>query len=348
MASAPMLFHDPAPRATRLALADGLALPDGPVAIYRPRAGEDFDALPRARVHMVQSFWPDHAAFRAAGWQVGTEPVAAPTALICLPRAKAEGLALIAEAVARGAQLVIVDGQKTDGIEAMLKAVRARVPVENVISKAHGKLFWFAPQGADFSDWAARPQRIDDPSGVFETLPGVFSADAVDPASQLLAEHLPARLPARMADLGAGWGYLARACLAREGVEALHLVEAEAQALALAERNLADPRAVYHWADALSVALPGPMGGVVMNPPFHAGRSAAPALGLAFITAAARLLGTGGTLWMVANRHLPYEPALAEGFARHDLLAETSRFRVWQATAPRKNTVTPTRIRARR
>ena len=56
--------------------------------------------------------------------------------------------------------------------------------------------------------------------GGFTTVPGVFSADAPDRGSVLLAAALPAKLPARVADLGAGWGYLSRAILARDGVQA--------------------------------------------------------------------------------------------------------------------------------
>lgn len=340
MTLAPALFAEPAPRAVRLAIAldaEGLVLPEGPICIYRPRAGEGFAPLPTDRLHLVQGFRPDHDALTGAGYTVGVAPVAADCALVCLPRAKAEGLGLIAEAIRLGARLVLVDGQKTDGVESVLRAVRARVSVGGVVSKAHGKLFWFAPEGETFADWQMQETTVNDPDlGPFRTVPGLFSSDGVDPASQLLARALPESLPARMADLGAGWGYLSAACLSRAGIEALHLVEAESRALDLARRNITDPRAEFHWADATSFTLPEPVGGVVMNPPFHTGRKAQPALGLGFIGAAARMLSGRGQLWLVANRHLPYEAALAEQFSTHSLLAETGAFRVWHATGPRK------------
>ncbi len=340
MTLAPALFAEPAPRAARLAIAleaEGLVLPEGPICIYRPRAGERFAPLPTDRLHLVQGFRPDHDALTGAGYTVGVAPVAADCALICLPRAKAEGLGLIAEAIRLGARLVLVDGQKTEGVESVLRAVRARVAVGGVVSKAHGKLFWFAPEGETFADWQMQETTINDPDlGPFQTVPGLFSSDGVDPASQLLARALPESLPARMADLGAGWGYLSAACLSRAGIEALHLVEAESRALDLARRNVTDPRAEFHWADATSFTLPEPVGGVVMNPPFHTGRKAQPALGLGFIGSAARMLSGRGQLWLVANRHLPYEAALAEQFSTHSLLADTGTFRVWHATGPRK------------
>ncbi len=338
MTHSPALTLDPAPRAVRLAIAldDGLCLPDGMISVFRPRAGELFDPLPPERLSLVQGFFPDHAALTEAGYQVSVIPAPAPAALICLPRSKAEGLGLVAEAVRLGARLVLVDGQKTDGVESVLKAVREKVSVVGTISKAHGKLFWFAPDGADFTDWALEPHSVTDPAlGMFRTMPGVFSVADVDAGSQLLAAYLPQALPARMADLGAGWGYLSAACLARDGVDQVHLVEAEAAALELARVNISDPRAQFHWADVTSFALPESLDGVVMNPPFHTGRKPQPALGLAFIAAAARMLKGRGQLWMVANRHLPYEGALADLFGQHEILAETGAFRVWHASNPR-------------
>jgi 16S rRNA (guanine1207-N2)-methyltransferase len=44
---------------------------------------------------------------------------------------------------------------------------------------------------------------------------GVFSGEDGGSGSALLAAALPAKLPARMADLGAGWGYLAAGRAAR-------------------------------------------------------------------------------------------------------------------------------------
>ena len=86
--------------------------------------------------------------------------------------------------------------------------------------------------------------------------------------------------------------------LKRPGVSELHLVEAEADALACARRNVADPRAAFHWADATRFHPGRAMDFVVMNPPFHGGRAADPALGAAFIRQAAAILQpAGGCSW---------------------------------------------------
>ena len=71
----------------------------------------------------------------------------------------------------------------------------------------------------------------------------------------------------------------------------------------------------YHWID-VARGVPARYDAVVCNPPFHLGRDPDPALGIAFIRAAAAALVPGGRLWLVANRRLPYEAALGAAFAR--------------------------------
>ena len=319
-----------------LALSGGdLTLPaTGRIAVFAPRAGADLSMLPQDRVQIITAFRPDHDAFATAGYAGARQPEGAFTAaLVCLPRAKAQGRALLAQACAAvtpGA-LVIVDGQKTDGIESMLRDLRGQGVQPAVLSKAHGKILWFAAQSMP-ADWHPRgPQPVADG---FVTAEGVFSADGIDPASRLLADSLPEKLGAHVVDLGAGWGYLAARILARDNVRSLDLVEADHSALECARRNVTDPRAQFHWADATTWRPATAVDAVVMNPPFHSGRAADPDLGRAFIAAAATMLTPQGRLWMVANRHLPYEATLAQHFAEVVELAGDNRFKILAAARP--------------
>lgn len=254
-----------------------------------------------------------------------------------LPRARALARAWIAAAAARLAPGAVlwVDGQKTDGVEAMLRELRGLAPVDEVLTRAHGKLFSLTiPEGRWLpDDWAAAPQEA---APGFVTLPGLFSADGPDPGSELLAAALPERLPGTLVELGAGWGWLAAQILKRERVEVLHLVESDHDALDCAQRNLDDSRLRFHWADATSFSLPDPVGGVVMNPPFHQGRASEPRLGAAFIATAARLLTPSGKLWMVANRHLPYEAELRTHFSRVEEFGGDTRYKLLTATGAKR------------
>lgn len=311
----------------------GLPLPEaGTVVIRNPVQGVDLSALPRDRCVIVTGFHPDFSHFEAQGFRCVTEwDERAELTLVCLSRAKDKSRAAIARADAQS-DLIVVDGAKTDGVDGVLRDCRKRAEVSGPVNKAHGKLFWFAGGTNAFEDWAATGPREVAPG--LTTLPGVFSADGIDPASEALAHALPPKLGREVADLGAGWGYLSTRILEIDGVEAVHLVEAEHDALDCARRNISDARAQFHWQDVRSWVPEARLDTVVMNPPFHTGRAADPELGRAFIGAAARLLKPSGQLWMVANRHLPYEATLESCFGEVTPVAGDNRFKIFHARRP--------------
>jgi 16S rRNA (guanine1207-N2)-methyltransferase len=160
------------------------------------------------------------------------------------------------------------------------------------------------------------------------TQPGIFSWDRIDPASALLLKHLPVFRGAG-ADLGCGLGILSRAALTSVNVTALTLIDIDRRAVNAARRNITDPRAHFLWADMRS-DLPAitPLDFVVMNPPFHDNGIEDKTLGQHFITRAAALLKRGGTCWLTANRHLPYEALLAKQFSRVETIAEADGFKI--------------------
>jgi len=311
------------------ALDGGLALPEGEILVLRPPMAMDLGALPAERLLVQHTFRPDRDAWAGAGVRVVDEPGPAAVALVSVPRSKALARGLIAEA-AKAAPLVLVDGQRTDGVDSVWREVRARRGEVEGLTQGHGRLFWFAG-GEGFEDWAL-PGPQKGPEGLFSQ-PGVFSADGADRGSLMLAEALPPKLPKRMADFGAGIGVLALAVLAREGVESIDLVEAERLALDCARLNVTDPRARFLWEDARAGAR-GPYDGIVMNPPFHAGRAPEPALGAGFIAAAAKALTPQGQLWVVANRHLPYEATLAAAFRQVVEIGGDGGFKLLHASQP--------------
>ncbi len=161
--------------------------------------------------------------------------------------------------------------------------------------------------------------------------PGVFSWDRLDPGSALLMQHLPPQA-GKGADLGCGVGVLAGRVLASPAVTVLTGVDLDRRAVACARRNLDDPRIRLLWADVRRplAGLEG-LDFVVMNPPFHDGGAEDKDLGIAFIRAASAMLRRGGVLWLVANRHLPYEAALNAGFSRFEVHADAGGYKVIEA-----------------
>jgi len=164
------------------------------------------------------------------------------------------------------------------------------------------------------------------------TQPGVFSWNRLDPGSILLTTRLP-QLQGKGADLGCGVGHLSLSVLKSSTVDRIDLIDIDRRAVACAKRNITDPRAHFHWADAARAPSMANLDFVVMNPPFHNAGTEDKALGQVFIQCAAKLLRPGGICWIVANRHLPYEAALAAAFKSVRLDHEAGGFKIFEAKA---------------
>jgi 16S rRNA (guanine1207-N2)-methyltransferase len=174
---------------------------------------------------------------------------------------------------------------------------------------------------------AGAPRRISE-NGLW-TQPGVFSWDRLDAGTNALLQVLPP-FSGVGADFGGGIGLLALNVLASPKVTKLTLVELDRRAVEASRRNVTDPRTEIVWADARQSGLKD-LDFVVSNPPFHEGGGEDRALGQAFIRAAAEALRKGGSLWIVANRHLPYEAILSESFAKVRLVHEGGGYKVFEA-----------------
>ena len=277
-----------------------------------------------------QPFRADHLALAAAGYDTAParEAEGMDGGALLLGRSRRENernLARLWNALRPGGTLVVA-GDKTAGIAPLRKLAGARTAIVDTFAKHHATAFVVHRDG---QAWPV-PEAVREADG-FAVPVGGFSADGPDPASRLLARHLDGRPLGRTADLGAGWGYLAREALARADVRGLAMFEADHVALEAARANV--PQAEAHWHDVALEPIRGPYDSVVMNPPFHAGsggrgRASRPGLGQSFIERAGAILRPGGRLLMVANRNLPYERTLAERFRSWSPLADEGGFKV--------------------
>lgn len=239
--------------------------------------------------------------------------------------AMAQGL----QALAVGAPFTMLAPRDKGGarIAAELRAMGCNVVDE---SKQHHRICsGTRPAAVDVaSALADGAARFDDAQQLW-TQPGIFSWDRPDAGSCLLVHHLPA-LRGRGADLGCGLGFLARAVLASPDVTHLTLLDIDRRAVAMAARNNEAARTDIRWADATHEPL-SDLDFIVMNPPFHRAGIEDRALGQAFIRQAASGLRAGGSCWLVANRHMPYEDVMEPLFSHIRRVAEADGFKIYEA-----------------
>ena len=330
-----------------------LRLPaDGRALFLRARAGVRLREMAQPGWLCEQSFMPFADELGRNGLRVG-EPAAYevfPLVLVLPPRQRDEARALFARALRHTAPggTVLASMPNTEGAKSGEADLAKLTGAAQHLSKHKCRVFWSTPNaaGADqalLAEWLA----FDAPRAIVDgyvSRPGLFAWDRIDRASALLAAHLPDDLQGRVADLGAGYGYLASQVIARcPRVSAIDLYEAEARALEPARVNLARAQrecgrelsVAVHWND-VTRGLPKRYDAIVSNPPFHQGRADLPELGRAFITSAANALQPDGRLWLVANRHLPYEAILTARFREVRSVVVQEGFKVIEATGVRQ------------
>ena len=315
------------------------------VLFLRARDGWALQRFREAALTVTQPFKPEAMRLEASGFAVVSEEEALSSSydvvFVLPPRSREEARALLAKAsraLSSEGRIVacVSNNEGAKSAQSDLSALMGDVASD---TKNKCRVFWSAPlsranvdaslQSAWLKLDAVRAQKG---SGLL-TQPGIFSWEHIDPASQLLVDHMPSNIIGDVADLGAGIGYLGAELLKRNnGVRSLDSYEAQEQALKLAEKNLADispnvPK-TFHWHD-VTKGLNKQYDFIISNPPFHAiSRDGRPDVGQEFIRIAAKHLKRDGALMIVANRHLPYEQVLGAEFANVSVLGEGKGFKV--------------------
>ncbi|MEQ9506334.1 MAG: methyltransferase [Hyphomonas sp.] len=321
----------------------------GPILVLNAEPGPWLMQLPKDRLVCRTTFKPSHEALKAAGFNVlPVDSVDLPDAMLTIvvpPRQRDQARALYARALLAAPEggYVLASLPNNLGGKTGEKQLAEIAGDAASLSKHKCRAFWTQKHSALVNtelaeDWIAEDAAREIEPGLFSR-PGLFSWDRVDPGSELLADSVPEQTKGIGADLGGGYGFLSREILAHcPAVERIDLYEAEYRAISCIHETLApfDGRYKAQWADVLNDLPEKAYDFVLMNPPFHTGRADNSALGRGFIRAAARTLKPGGTLWLVANRHLPYEAELASCFKAHEMLEDEAGYKVIRAERPKR------------
>lgn len=167
------------------------------------------------------------------------------------------------------------------------------------------------------------------------TRPGVFSWEHLDDATEILLGVMQIPAGASVLDIGCGAGVLSIAAARMSGSGRVLGVDADADAVRCARLTLREAGVAnveIRASDVDDAVGDEQFNVIVTNPPFHLGKNTELAIPRAFIDAADAHLAPGGTLYLVANRQLPYEKLVAERFGSVRILHDGRRFKVLSAT----------------
>ena len=230
--------------------------------------------------------------------------------------------------------IITITGDNKLGIDFYLKKISSLLNL-NFFSKSHGKIIFlqktkFIPN--EIRTWKnfGNYTKI---SSDFLTLPGCFSEKKIDEGSNLLAKNFSNKLFGRVADLGAGWGYLSAKALENNNrIKQIALVESNLNSLKCSRINVPSFKAKFYWTDIeeenLSIKN---CDHVIMNPPFHKGKKFIHSLGLVFLKTAKKILKKKGTLWMVHNKELIYENSINDLFPNYKYIDITENYKIIKA-----------------
>jgi 16S rRNA (guanine1207-N2)-methyltransferase len=166
------------------------------------------------------------------------------------------------------------------------------------------------------------------------TRPGVFSWEHLDEATAVLADVMRIAPDAHVLDIGCGAGPLGVAA-ARLTSGRVIMLDADIEAVRCAECTASVnhvANATARWSDVTDALDGESFDVVVTNPPFHSGKATDLELPSRFITGAHAALAPGGTMYLVANRTLPYERIVTAAFGECETAFENGRFNVLTAT----------------
>lgn len=166
-----------------------------------------------------------------------------------------------------------------------------------------------------------------------KTLPGVFSQQALDAGSQLLLSTFDKPIKGKLLDIASGSGVLATVIGKRNPGIKLTLCDTHAAAVTSSIETIKINGLTGDViASDIYSAIEDSYDWIICNPPFHDGLKTDYSAAEAIIKQASNHLKPGGKFRMVANAFLPYPDWLDKAFGRHEILAQTGKFKVYQAS----------------
>jgi 16S rRNA (guanine1207-N2)-methyltransferase len=233
---------------------------------------------------------------------------------------------------------LLLSGYKNEGIKTYLEKAAACAGSSCVIERSDGALCGVIERGAQLGaalpdqDYALlRPVVFGDELTLWSK-PGIFGWQKLDAGSIFLCEQLERvwpTAPARVLDLGCGYGYLTALAARRWPAAEFTATDNNVAAVAACARNLQQEsiRGVALVADC-AAGITESFDAILCNPPFHQGFDVESELTTRFLASAKRLLRRGGRALFVVNQFIALERRAAAMFGKVDVVARNRSFKL--------------------
>jgi 16S rRNA (guanine1207-N2)-methyltransferase len=218
------------------------------------------------------------------------------------------------------AGVVLVAGPRRGGAEVAARALRELLESVELLSYRKGERIYRAAR--------PRPRTADEPVAGSPDVARIevrgrwlrlvqderiFARGRLDPATRMLAEAFEVRPGASVLDLGSGSGVLGILAAILEPSSRVSLVDSDPLAVEVGRRNVelnGAANVTAYLSDVLTELPDERFDLVLMNPPFHRGRVHDTSIAERFVAEAGAALRRGGSMYVVCNRFLRYEPVL--------------------------------------
>lgn len=160
---------------------------------------------------------------------------------------------------------------------------------------------------------------------------GVFSADHIDYATQFFLDHLEFKSTDQcVLDLASGNGIIGNEIFKKLPNAEIHLMDDSFLAVSSAELNIQGENIHHHLNNDLSIFENNTFDLIATNPPFHFEYEINIKVPLELFKGCFRCLKIGGSLQIVANKHLNYKVHLEPIFRSVQVIAEDKKFIVYK------------------
>jgi len=160
---------------------------------------------------------------------------------------------------------------------------------------------------------------------------GVFSADHIDYATQFFLKHIEiSSSDKKVLDLASGNGIIACELATQLSDAEFHLMDDSVLAVASAKLNCNEDNIYHYCNNDMSIFEDNSFDLIVTNPPFHFEYEININIPLNLFKDCHRCLMVGGSLQMVANKHLNYKSHLGKIFSSVITLEESEKFIIYK------------------